>query len=35
VSYVMQQFMQDIQPGAHPLSSLSLDEVNKHLKRRQ
>jgi hypothetical protein len=35
VSYVMQQFMQDIQSGAHPLSSLSPDEVNKHLKRRQ
>jgi hypothetical protein len=35
VSYVMQQFMQDFQSGAHPLSSLLPDEVNKHLRRRE
>jgi hypothetical protein len=34
VSYVMEQFMRDIQAGKAPLSSLDPDEVNKHLRRR-
>jgi hypothetical protein len=34
VSYVMEQFMRDIQAGRIPLTTLDPDEVNKHLRRR-
>jgi hypothetical protein len=34
VSYVMEQFMRDVQAGTTPLSALDSDEVNKHLRRR-
>jgi hypothetical protein len=35
LSFMFEQFMRDIASGAHPLSSLNPEEVNKNLKRRQ
>ena len=34
VSYVMEQFMRDVQAGTTPFPALDSDEVNKHLRRR-